>query len=186
MDQLPTKRQSRARETLFRVAYQHQGQLIQIADYKANMIISICTMIISAIIAIIGYGVVTGKGDDYIPVFILPVLCIIISCLVSLIYAIQGARPKFVSENEATGSRSSLMFFGMIARHTQQEYIAKMNTLLEDEDAVFENMTIDLYNQGIVLKIKYELLRKAYNFLLIGFVLTVMMFIGSLLYSQVF
>lgn len=184
METLQTKRQSRARETLFRVTYQHQGQLIQIADYKANMIISICTMIISAIIAIIGYGVVTGKGASYIPMLIAPVLSVILSCLISLIFAIQAARPKFVSQNEHTGGRSSLLFFGVIARHTQSEYVAKMKTMLEDEDEVFEHMTIDLYNQGIVLKLKYDLLRKAYQFLLIGFVLSVILFIASLLWLQ--
>ena len=179
-----TKRQGRARETLFRVAYQHQGQLIQIADYKANMIISICTMIISAIIAIIGYGVVTGKGASYVPLFIAPVLSVILSCLVSLIFSIQAARPKFVANHGDESGRSSLLFFGMISQFTQQDYLAKMKSLLEDEDEVFEHMTIDLYNQGVVLKMKYELLRKAYQFLLVGFVLSTILFILSIAWGQ--
>jgi len=52
-DILPNKKDSkRGRETLFRATYQNQSNLIQMADNKANIIISINTMIISSIIAI--------------------------------------------------------------------------------------------------------------------------------------
>lgn len=50
------KKASRGRGTLFRATYQNQSNLIQMADNKANITISINTMIISSIIAIIGYG----------------------------------------------------------------------------------------------------------------------------------
>src|SRR5687768_8487294 len=102
MDQKPikSKNSGRGKETLFRVSYQHQSKLIQIADYKANMNISICTMIISAIIAIIGYGVVSGKIGDFNSIMIIPVALIILSCLVSLIFAIQAARPKLLEISE--------------------------------------------------------------------------------------
>src|SRR5690349_21462444 len=54
------KQAERGKETLFRVTYNHQSKLVQIADYKANMIISVSTMVISAIVAVIGYGSVSG------------------------------------------------------------------------------------------------------------------------------
>ena len=47
-----TTHPERGRETLFRATYQNQSSLIQMADNKANIIISINTMIISSIIAI--------------------------------------------------------------------------------------------------------------------------------------
>src|SRR5687767_10272873 len=90
------KEAQRTRETLFRVSYQHQSKLIQIADYKANMNISLNTMIISAIIAIIGYGFVSGKLVDLNTYMMIPVVAIIVACLVSLVYAIQSARPKLL------------------------------------------------------------------------------------------
>lgn len=183
--QLPSKKQGRARETLFRVAYQQQGHLIQVADYKANMIISICTMIISAIIAIIGYGVVTGRGESYVPLLIAPVLMIVLSCLISLIIAIRAASPKFISGKNEPGveHRSSLLYFGVIADLDQQEYVGKMKAMLSDEDVIFEQMTLDIYNQGIVLRKKYNLLRDAYHVLLFGFVLSVTVFLVTFLFS---
>lgn len=183
--QLPSKKQGRARETLFRVAYQQQGHLIQIADYKANMIISICTMIISAIIAIIGYGVVTGRGESYVPLLITPVFMIVLSCLVSLIFAIRAASPKFIHDKDerARSLKSSMLFFGVIAEFEQEAYIEKMKDLLSDEDVIFEQMILDIYNHGLVLKRKYNLLRIAYRFLLIGFVLSVTVFLVSFLFG---
>jgi hypothetical protein len=181
MEQPESMKKGRTKETLFRVTYRHQGHLIQIADYKANMIISICTMIISAIIAVIGYGVVTGKGEIYVPILIAPVLLIIFSCLISLIFAILAARPKFVSigRDKKNDAKSSLLFFDVIARHTQAEYLQKMKDLLTNDEEVFEQMSMDVYNQGLVLYKKYNLLRNAYMVLLVGFVASVLLFLIS-------
>ena len=113
MDQIPrkSKQTERGRETLFRVTYQHQSKLIQIADYKANIIISVSTMVISATIAIIGYGAVAGKIADYSTILTIPIAMIILTCLISLVIAIQAARPKLIhSKNfENPNHRSSLL-----------------------------------------------------------------------------
>ncbi len=183
--QNPDKKKGRGKETLFRVAYQHQGHLIQLADYKANMIISVCTMIISAIIAIIGYGVVTGRGESYVPLLILPVIMIILSCLLSLIFAIRSASPKFIrGTSDQLGSlKSSLLFFGVIAEYRQDIYLREMQELLKNEDAIFNQMILDIYNQGLVLKLKYGLLKKAYQVLLVGFVASVLLFLVSFMWN---
>lgn len=79
------KKEPRGSETLFRSAFQNQSNLIQMADNKANIIISINTMIISSIIAITGYGAVAGKMSAYSSAVIVPIVVIILSCLVSVI-----------------------------------------------------------------------------------------------------
>lgn len=173
-----TKKAGRGKETLFRVSYQHQSKLIQIADYKANMNISICTMIISAIIAIIGYGVVSGKIPDFNSIMIIPVAGIILSCLVSLIFAIQAARPKMleIRETQDTERKSSLLFFGVIAGYSQHDYLEKMKGLMESDNSIYEHMTIDMHNQGVILKRKYDLLLYSYQVLMYGFIISVVIF----------
>jgi len=169
------KKEGRSRETLFRVAYQHQGQLIQLADYKANLIISISATIISGIVALIGFRFASGIVEKYGFILAVPVGIIALACLIALIYAILAARPKFVSthESKTNHNKSSVLFFRSIASFTQQDYLARMKVLLENEDDIYEQMTIDLYNQGIVLKRKYDLLRNAYTVLMVGFVMSV-------------
>ena len=180
-----SKQAERGRETLFRVSYQHQSKLIQIADYKANMNISLSTMIISGIIAITGYGAVAGKIQDFNSTLFIPIIGIVLSCLLSLVFAIQAARPKLIlSANSPDPSRkSSLLFFGVIASYSQDEYVDKMKALLGKENEVYEHMTIDLYNQGKILKRKYNLLLYSYQVLMYGFVINVLIFLGLFLFG---
>ncbi|MCU0368821.1 MAG: DUF5706 domain-containing protein [Cyclobacteriaceae bacterium] len=173
------KKEMRGRETLFRSTYQNQSNLIQMADNKANIIISINTMIISSIIAITGYGAVAGKIETLDFKVLAPIILIVLSCLISVIFAIQAARPKLLKAKQEAGEmqKSSLLFFGVIAQNTQQEYLQKMNTLLDSGNEIYEHMTIDLYNQGIILKRKYNLLVYAYQVFMFGFILSVTVFL---------
>jgi hypothetical protein len=180
-----SKQAERGKETLFRVTYNHQSKLVQIADYKANMIITVSTMVISAIVAVIGYGTIAGKLAEYDKAFILPVSIIVVSSLVSLVFAIQAARPKLIKSynTESTGHKSSLLFFGVIAGYSQQDYLLKMKELLAAGDEMYEHMTIDIYYQGLVLKRKYNLLVYAYQTLMYGFVLSVLFFLCLLFFG---
>ena len=141
------KKAGRGRETLFRATYQNQSNLIQMADNKANIIISINTMIISSIIAITGYGAIAGKIEAYDTKGIVPIVLIVLSCLISVIFAIQAARPKLLKAKVVGGTmqKSSLLFFGIIASYSQQAYLDEIKRLLDSGDDLYEHMTIDLY-----------------------------------------
>jgi Family of unknown function (DUF5706) len=176
------KKAERGRETLFRATYQNQSSLIQMADNKANIIISINTMIISSIIAITGYGAVAGKLNTYDSQVLIPIVMIILSCLISVVFAIQAARPKLIKARNIGGSmqKSSLLFFGVIASYTQQGYLDEVKKLLDSGDELYQHMTIDLYNQGLILKRKYNLLVYAYQVFMFGFIFSVLVFLGFL------
>ncbi len=180
------KKEPRGRETLFRSAYQNQSNLIQMADNKANIIISINTMIISSIIAITGYGAVAGKIGEYSSAVLVPIVVIVLSCLVSVIFAIQAARPKLIKARKVGGEmqRSSLLFFGVIAGYTQQEYLDEIKKLLESGTDLYAHMTIDLHNQGHILMRKYNLLAYAYQVFMYGFIFSVMVFLGLLAWGN--
>ncbi len=173
----------RGKETLFRVAYRNQITLIQIADNKANIIISINAMIISSIIAVSGYGVVTDKvGYDKASI-VIPITFILLSCLVSAIFAIQAARPKLIRGKALEANKekkSSLLFFGVISEYSQEQYLQQMNALLTSDQDIYDTMTIDLYNQGIILARKYALLSRAYRIFMFGFILSVWVFLTFL------
>ncbi len=175
----PPKNSKRGRETLFRATYQNQSNLIQMADNKANIIISINTMIISSIIAISSYGAVAGKIDSYGVDAVAPIVMILLSCLVSVIFAIQAARPKLIKPKVVEGAmqRTSLLFFGVIAGYSQKAYLEEMDRLLNSGNELYEHMTIDLYNQGLVLKRKYNLLVYAYQVFMFGLILSVLIFL---------
>jgi pycsar effector protein len=179
------KQAERGRETLFRVTYNHQSKLVQIADYKANIIITVSTMIISAIIAIIGYSSVSGVIGSYDTKYIIPVILIVLSSLFALVFAIQAAKPKLITSKkwEESGHKSSLLFFGVIAGYSQPAYLEKMKTMLDAGEEMYEHMTIDIYYQGLILKRKYNLLVYAYQTLMYGFILSVLIFLVILFFE---
>lgn len=184
-NEIHEKKSGRERETLFRTTYRNQTNLRQIIDNKANIIISINTVIISSIIAISGYGVVTDQIDFYRFSIIIPVLIIILSCLASAILAILAAQPKILETHRKTmvSEKQSLLFFGVIADHSQAEYIQKMEELLSSRKDIYQQMIIDLYSQGVILKQKYNLLGYSYQIIMYGFGLGVFAFLVSILIS---
>ena len=171
----------RGRETLFRVTFRNQINLIQIADNKANMIISINSIIISVIIMINGFGAIADNIDYNKADIVVPATLIVLTCLTSVVYAIQAARPylirpkKGVEEKQA--KNASMLFFGTISKKTMDEYLDEMDDMLKSREMIYKNMTIDIYNQGKVLKRKYHLLSIAYLIFMYGFVFGVLIFL---------
>lgn len=174
---------NKERETLFRVTYRNQTSLRQIVDNKANIVISINTLIISSIIAVSGYGVVSNQLDLYLE-NVIPIAIIVISCLTSAVFAILAANPKFVKpELKRLPDKQSLLFFGEMAEYSQEEYLHKMEDLLASRSEIYKNMVIDLHCQGIILKYKFNYISYAYKILMLGFGLGVIFFLAFLFIS---
>jgi len=174
------KKGGKGKETLFRVAYRNQIALVQIADNKANLIISINTLVISSIIAVSGYGMMADRFQYDKSSIIIPIALILLSCLTSTIFAIQAAKPKMISPMalDTSKTKTSLIFFGEISKYDQQEYLERMKTLLDSDSDVYETMSIDLHNQGMILTRKYKLINTAYRIFMFGFILSVWMFLA--------
>jgi len=171
----------RGRETLFRVTFRNQINLISIADNKANMIISINSIIISVIVSITGFGIVNESLDYNKADIAIPITLIILTCLMSVVYAIQAARPHIIRNKkgavDVTSKNTSILFFGTISKKSMDEYMEEMDDLLKSKDSIYKNMTIDIYNQGKVLTRKYHLLSIAYLIFMYGFVFSVLTFL---------
>lgn len=171
---------NKERETLFRVTYRNQTSLRQIVDNKANMVISINTLIISSIIAISGYGIVSNQLELYLE-HVIPISIIVVSCLTSAVFAILAANPKFVKPGiNKQQDKQSLLFFGEVADYSQEEYLHKMENLLASRNEIYKNMIIDLHCQGIILKYKFNYISYAYKILMLGFGLGVIFFLAFL------
>jgi hypothetical protein len=182
----------RGKETLFRVTFRNQINHIQIADNKANMIITINSLIITVLIGLSGYSSIsTGNLFNQVNI-IIPVTLIILTCLLSVVFAIQAARPKIIrskkTQNEKQEidlkSKTSLLFFGTISNKSLDDYISEMDNLINSKTSIYHTMVIDIYNQGKVLNRKYRLLSIAYQIFMYGFVFSVLTFLVIFLFSS--
>jgi hypothetical protein len=166
---------SRGIETLFRSSYRVQMDLTGLADNKANMMISINSIILSIILAAV------APKLDANPWLLLPTLILMVGNLISIIYAIQAARPRVIVDSislqDLHNSKGNILFFGNFANLNEDEFVQGITEMMEDKTLIYETMIRNIYGLGSVLNRKFALLQKAYNSFMVALVLGVCSFI---------
>ncbi len=166
---------SRGIETMFRTSYRTHLNLSGIADNKANIMISINGIIISILIASVSPRI----GE--IPALILPTAIFLVTCVVSMIYAILAARPRVtslhVSLEDVRENRANLLFFGNFVNMPEDDFVVGMHELMGNTDQLYTNMIRDIYSLGGVLNKKYRLIRTSYTVFMLGLSVGVAIFL---------
>jgi len=165
---------ARGIETLFRSAYRVQMDLTSLADNKANMMISINSIIISIILAAV------APKLDANPWLLLPTLVLLVGNLVSIIYSIQAARPRIshqaVDLEDLERSNGNILFFGNFANLKEEEFVQGMGQLMEEKSLVYNSMIRNIYGLGSVLNRKFTLLQAAYTSFMVALLAGVISF----------
>ncbi len=162
-------------ETMFRSAYRVNMDLSSLADSKANIMISINGLIVSILIASI------APGMEKNPWLYIPTSLFLVGCLVSLVFAVLGARPRVhsnhVTRESAMRNRTNILFFGNFGSMDESDYVATMKDMVQDPTLIYEMMMKDIYGVGSVLERKYLMLRASYTSFLVALVVGVVGFI---------
>lgn len=175
-------RPERGIETMFRLTSRNHLDLSGMADSKANIMISINSIIMSVVM-----GSLMSKLDSNEHLYYPTVLLLLVN-LASLIYAILSLRPN-VSDGKFTrddieNQRTNLLFFGNFHKMSRRDYHWGMNKLMENANFLYSNLIDDVYFLGVVLARKYKLLRTSYNIFMYGMVLVVIAYIISLSFIE--
>jgi hypothetical protein len=176
------KRVSPGTQTLFRVTYRTQINLIRIADTKANMILGINAMIISVLIGIISASSLWSNHELAENVqLVIPVVTVMLTAVFSSVFAIRAVQPRLILSKKAkmttNPEKRSLLFFENIYGLSLSEYLETMKQIIETKTDVYENMIIDIFHQATVLHLKYAKLRTSYIIFLVGFVSSILLFL---------
>ncbi len=154
------KKNNRGIETMYRVTYQNHISLSQLADNKANMLISINGLMISIMIAI-----VTRAGT--VSWNLLPMLVLVTGCMVSLGFAIVAARPRLnrsaVTIDQVRNDTGNLLFFGQFTSMPLTEFQESLRVLMKDRPLLYAHLGRQLYLMGQSLNGKYRYLQLAYG-----------------------
>jgi len=161
---------------MFRTAYRNHINLSQIADSKANIMISINAILMSIIVSF-----VSTRLTDAANVWLLvPAVTMLMTSLVAIIFAILGTRPKVTSEvfslEDVRRNRANILFFGNFVNMSRSEFAVGMREIMADWDMLYDSMIHDLYSLGLVLQKKYRLLWFSYSVFMVGLILTVVLF----------
>lgn len=168
------KEADRSIATVFRIMAQSHTGLSQMADSKANILISVNSIILSIMIGSLFEKL---KTDTQLQI---PVAIISLVCVSSIIFGILATRPTVTSgtftRDDIAQKRTNLLFFGNFHNVTLEDYNWGMNEMLSDKYYMNNSMIKDNYFLGVVLAKKYRYLRIAYNIFMYGLILAIIAF----------
>lgn len=176
-------------DTLYRTTYRNHINLSSIADGKANMMISINTIILSVIVTFTGTGFsFSGSYSIEHLRYILPIFILLFGCLCSVVFAIISARPNVTQQEtgkeEIKERTSSILYFGNFVNVKLTNFLDNLNLMKKDQNLLYDNMAIDVYYLGKVLKNKYRLIHISYTIFMSGLVLSVLAFTFIFIFTQ--
>jgi predicted metal-dependent HD superfamily phosphohydrolase len=170
-------RPDRGIETMFRISSSNHQRLSDMADNKAHIMITVNSIILSAIISL-----VLRKLDEHSNLLI-PTFMLLSVSLATMIFSILSTRPSIppglFTQEDINNKKVNLLFFGNFYRMSYQDYSDGMEKMMEDREFLYGSLIRDNYSQGVVLGKKYRLLRASYNIFMFGLIVSVIAFIIS-------
>ena len=163
-------------ETMFRVALRNHITLSDIADTKANILLSVNAIIIS-----ISFSTLIPKLDNPNNHFlIVPAVIFMLFTVTSMILSIMATRPNVTqgkfSKEDVANKKVNLLFFGNFHQMKLEDFEWGISEMMQDRDYLYGSLTKDLYFLGLVLNRKYGLLRTTYTVFMIGIIVSVIAF----------
>lgn len=173
---------SKGIQTMLRLTSENHLKLSDMADHKANILISVNAIIISVIL-----GVLMRKLEEE-PWLTLPTIFFLLVAVTTIVIAILATRPKVsggtFTEQDVIDKKTNLLFFGNFYKAPLEQYDKAMRKMMKDPDYLYGSLIKDIYMLSKVLGRKYKLIRIAYYIFMIGLVVSVFAFaIAVLLYG---
>lgn len=168
------KQSERGISTVFRIVAQNQNNLSGMADSKANILISVNSIILSIII-----GTLSSKLETN-PNLLIPVVILVIVCVSAIVFSILATRPNTnhgtFTQEDVHNKKTNLLFFGNFYKMSLPDYDWAMQEMLADKDYLYSSIAKDNYFLGVVLARKYRFLRYAYNIFMFGLIIAMLAF----------
>ena len=175
LEKIKTTKPDRGIETMFRLTSKNHLDLSSMADNKANIMISVNSIILSIVLTVL-----FRKLDEY-PHFLVPTVILTAVCLATIVFSILATLPnvskgKFTRDN-IINKETNLLFFGNFHGMKLPDYEWGMKQMMKDGDYLYTSLIRDIYFLGVVLGKKYRMLRTSYTIFMFGFVIAVLSFI---------
>lgn len=151
-------------DVLLRTTQQHHVALSSMADTKANIIITVSSIVLTLSL---------GKMNE--SDLRLSIVTLTLFTLLALLLAILAVLPKYRPLKLKTAELPpgfNLLFFGHFAELTRERFQMELARSLEPDGSVYAAMAADIYSLGRYLAHhKYRYLRWSYLSFLAGFIL---------------
>ncbi len=171
-------------QTLYRVALRNHIKLSDIADTKANILLSVNAIIISLVLA----NLISKLDNPSNRYLILPTIVFVTFSIISMVMSIKATQPSVTrgefTEKDLKQKNVNLAFFGNFHKIELNRYKEAFTNLIKNRNDVYDTLTTDLYFLGSVLDSKYRLLRYTYLVFMIGIIISVITFALAFIYRD--
>ncbi len=178
--ELKNQSPDRGIQTLFRVTLKNHLTLSDIADTKANILLSVNAIIISVALS----NLIPKLDNPSNAYLIYPTIIFIVFSVASMIMAVVATRPNITrgtfSKEDVKNKKVNLLFFGNFHKMSLGEYEWAIQELVKTKEFIYSSLTKDLYFLGLVLNRKYNILRWTYTVFMIGIIFSVIAFFVAL------
>jgi predicted metal-dependent HD superfamily phosphohydrolase len=170
-------------ETMFRVALRNHMTLSNIADTKANILLSVNAIIVSLALS----NLLPKLDNPSNAHLLIPTIIFVIFTVASIILSILATRPNVTegkfSKEDVANKKVNLLFFGNFHQMKLDDFEWGISEMMTDRDYLYGSLTKDLYFLGLVLNRKYKILRVTYTVFMIGIIVSVLAFAISFKYK---
>jgi len=171
------KRPDKGIETMFRITSSNNQRLSDMADNKAQLLITVNSIILSLIVSL-----VLRRLEDN-AFLIVPTFILLMVSLSTIIFSILATRPSIpdgvFTDNDLERKKVNLLFFGNFYKMALNDYSKGMIRVMNDNEFLYGTLITDVYSQGVVLGRKYKLIRIAYNIFMFGLIAAVVAYVAS-------
>ena len=168
-------------QVMLKTTLRNNIDLTSIADGKANIMLSISSVILS-----IGLPVIA----TYIPQFtylVVPAGVLLLTCVLTITYATLATRPVYTEGktklSDLKSGKTNLFFFGNYYNMGLGDYKEAMDAVLDDQEVLDNSILNDLYWLGVALGHKFNRLRICYGIFLTGMIVSALSFVVAFYFS---
>ena len=169
-------------QTMLRLTSSNHIKLSDMADSKANILISVNAIIISVILSVLLRKLQT---DPYLTI---PTITFLAFSVITIVVAILATRPKLntgtFEDEDIINKKTNMLFFGNFHKMSYQQYESAMRTMMKDSDYLYSSIVQDIFHLGQVLGKKYRLIRLAYNIFMLGIIASVVAFSVAAIFNS--
>jgi HD superfamily phosphodiesterase len=129
---------SKGIQTMLRLTSENHLKLSDMADHKANILISVNSIIISVILSVL-----LRKLSDA-PYLTVPSIIFLVVAVTTIVISILATRPKIsggmFSDQDIKDKKVNLLFFGNFHRASFEQYNGAMRSMMRDTDYLYGSL----------------------------------------------
>lgn len=168
---IKVKNADRAMDNMFRITLNNHLQLSAMADNKANMLITVCSLIITLSLA-------SFSDPSLQPTILSMGLTCLFTILLAVYATVPNLPPKIQGQIDPRAPGFNILFFGHFSQLEFPVFKDEIEQVVNNKAVVYESLAKDLYSLGKVLsERKYKFLRYSYVIFMVGLVVSALILV---------